>query len=143
MLLVVLSNFSNAQVRVETVKKDSLELKTLKFSISGTDVKSYSHTFLTGYEYPNIKEGFYAMGISTGLKDLINFYTELSNLETLPDGQYTLSLWTVGRAHGPIKAHKAGNLIKINNRDNRHTIAIVAMEDIKADLITLQALNNN
>jgi hypothetical protein len=143
LLAVILSSYSFGQVSVETAKSDSLKLKTIQFSISGTSVKSYTYTFVTGYEYPTIKEGFYAMGISTGLKELINFYTELSNLETMPDGQYALTLWTVGKAHGPIKAHKTGNIIKINNRDNRYTIATAFMEDIKADLITLQALINN
>ncbi len=139
-LLVTFCNYINAQVRVESrvAKDDSLYLKTIHFDSSAA---GYSRTFLTGYEYPTIKEGFYYMAISTGLKELINFYTELSNLETMPDGQYALTLWTIGRARGPIKAHKIGNTIKINNRDNRYTIATVFMEDIKADLITLQALN--
>ena len=81
-MLFTLCNYSNAQVKVETSKEDSLYLKTINFSVYGTDSKTYSHTFVTGYEYPTIQEGFYAIGISTGLPQLIAFYTESNLLQT-------------------------------------------------------------
>lgn len=143
-LLVTLCNYSFGQVKVEPYVKenDTLYLKTINFD-PRVDMNTYSHTFITGYEYPTIQEGHYFMAIVATLEQLIVFYTELSNLESMPDGEYVLTLWTTGKARGPIKAHKAGNLIKINSRENRYTFTTIKMEDIKADLITLQALQTN
>ena len=141
-MLVTLCNYSFGQVKVEPYVKenDTLYLKTIHFDSSAA---GYSHTYETGYDYPTIQEGFYYIAIRATLEQLIVFYTELSNLESMLDGEYVLTQWTSGKARGPIRAHKAGNLIKINSRDNRRTFTTIKMEDIKADLITLQALQTN
>lgn len=141
-VLVTLCNYSFGQVKVEphVEENDTLYLKTIHFDSS---VTGYSHTYETGYEYPTIKEGHYFIAIIATLEQLIVFYTELSNLESMADGEYVLTQWTSGKARGPIRAHKAGNLIKINSRDNRRTFTTIKMEDIKADLITLQGLQTN
>ena len=139
-LLVTFCNYINAQVRVEptVAKDDSLYLKTIHFDSSAA---GYSHTYETGYDYPTIKEGFYSISIRATLEQLIVFYTELSNLESMADGEYVLTLSSSGKVRGPMRAHKTGNLIKINSGYNRRTFTTIKMEDIKVDLITLQALN--
>lgn len=98
-LLVVIT--INAQTRVVTREDEYLNLLTLKYKVhfGGDDTKYYTHTFLSGYEYPTIQQGYYSYGMFHRLDGLITFYTELANLENQEDGFYKLTTSVIGKGN--------------------------------------------
>jgi len=142
-LLLLFGNF-NAQIKVATTEKEYLELLTLKYdvvtgSVGSSNTRYYKHTFLEGYEYPSIREGYYSRDIFETLYGLIKFYTELANLENQEDGLYKLSISVSG--YGNIYAEKLADKVKLYSSEAKiMKYKIFKMENIKADLITLKAL---
>ena len=139
-LSLVLVCIANAQTKVVTKEKEYLELQTLKYEIYyGTDnTKYYTYTFMSGYEYPTIKEGFYSYGIFTRLNDLTKFYSELSNLENQEDGLYKLSLVISGL--GNIYADKSSEKITLHSENKILKYKTFIMSDIKVDSELLNSM---
>jgi hypothetical protein len=139
-LSLVLVSVCYSQTKVVTKEKEYLELQTLKYEIYyGSDnTKYYTYTFMSGYEYPTIREGYYSYGIFTGLSDLTKFYTELSNLETQEDGLYKLSLVVSGL--GNIYADKSSEKITLHSEKKILKYKTFTMSDIKVDSELLNSM---
>jgi hypothetical protein len=139
-LSLVLVSVCYSQTKVVTKEKEYLELQTLKYEIyyGSTNTKYYTYTFMSGYEYPTIREGYYSYGIFTRLSDLTKFYTELSNLETQEDGLYKLSLVVSGL--GNIYADKSSERITLHSENKILKYKTFTMSDIKEDLELLSSM---
>ena len=138
----------NAQTKVETKENEYLHLQTLKYKIHSSDdnTKYYTYTFSSGYEYPTIHEGYYNYGIFHTLEGMITFYTELANLENQENGFYKLSTKVQGK--GNIYVEKLSKKVKLYPSlfaCEHHLLKYKTFKinDIKADLITLQSLKIN
>jgi hypothetical protein len=137
LLLFTITTFS--QVKIEK-EKSYLYLLTTKYEIItkyGTTTY-YQKVFKTGYEYPTIQVGFYVISIFTDIKGLINYYTELVNLENLEDGEYVLSVNVERGLH----AIKRGNKIKLKAGYNIYNYGKYKIQDIKTDLELLKSMLN-
>jgi hypothetical protein len=141
-LSLVLVCVANAQTKVVTEVKETeyLELQTLKYEVyyRSDNTKYYTYTFISGYEYPNIQEGYYSYGIFAKLSDLITFYSELSNLENQEDGLYKLSLVISGS--GNIYADKLSEEITLYSTYKIMKYKTFTMSDIKTDLALLKSM---
>jgi hypothetical protein len=130
----------NAQTKVEKKEKEYLELLTLKYELfESSGVTYYTHTFVSGYKYPTIKEDYYSYGIFQRLDGLIKFYSELANLENQEDGLYKLSTTVSGM--GNIHADKSSEKIKLYASESQILkYTTFTMSDIKADFETLKSI---
>jgi hypothetical protein len=140
-LLLVVAGTCAAQVRVEPKEKSYLYLLTTNYEIiTSSDGKTtyYQRVFMTGYEYPAIREGFYINSIFTDINGLVKHYTELVNLENLEDGEYKLSV----QVRGGINAIKTGSKVKLKDGYNIYNYGKYKIEDIKTDLELLKSMLN-
>jgi hypothetical protein len=138
-LLLTFTTFS--QVKIEKEEKSYLYLLTTNYEIitsSDGTTTYYQRVFMTGYEYPAIREGFYVNSIFTDINGLVKHYTELVNLENLEDGEYNLSV----RVRGGIHAIKTGSKIKLKDGYNIYNYGKYKIEDIKTDLALLKSMLN-
>ena len=139
-LLLVVSGTCMSQVKIEVKEKSYLYLLTTTYEIipsSDGTTTYYEKVFLTGYEYPTIREGFYVNSIFTDINGLVKHYTELVNLENLEDGEYNLS----ARVRGGIHAIKTGSKIKLKDGYNIYNYGKYRIEDIKTDLALLKSMS--
>jgi hypothetical protein len=141
-LVVLASTFSFGQVKVEPKQTQYLILNTLTYEMvpmqRDSSLHYYTHTFTTGYEYPNIKQGYYSIGVFFTKANLLQFYQELSNLENLEDGTYKLSC--SDRKVGYYYAKKKGSKVIITTEFGYSRYAKFTMENIKLDLEQVKAL---
>lgn len=141
-LFLVAANICYSQTKVVKKTKEYLNLRTLDYEIiTGYDsTLYYSYTFISGYKYPSISEGYYSHGIFESLDGLVKFYNELANLENQENGFYKLS--TVVRGEGSIYADKVSTKIKLYSSENHiYKYTTLQMNDIKADLELLKLRN--
>ena len=141
-LFLVADNICYSQTKVVKKTTEYLNLRTLDYKIiTGHDnTLYYSYTFISGYKYPSISEGYYSHGIFERLDGLVKFYNELANLENQENGFYKLSTAVSGQ--GSIYADKVSTKVKLYSGENHiFKYTTFKMDDIKADLELLKSLN--
>jgi hypothetical protein len=146
-LLLVVSGTCISQVKVETKETKYLYLLTATYEIiepegmyKSDTITYYSKTLMTGYDYPSIQEGYFRVAILSKIDGLVDFYTELANLENKEDGTYELSMRV--ERDGAIHAIKTGSKIKLTNNYNLYKYGKYKMDDIKTDLALLKSMLN-
>jgi len=142
-MMLVFSSKSFSQVKVQEQVPQILVLKTMDLKL---EYDYYNHTFMTGYEYPAIQQGFYFVSLITNLDGLILFYTELSNLSNAEDGKYTLTM-KISSSNSTFKnvhfvALKKGKKINLLSSSSAYaiTLAKFKIEYLQEDLNTIKAL---
>ena len=142
-LLLVVSGTCAAQVRVESKEKSYLYLLSATYEIivskDGTTTY-YRRVLRAGYDYPAIQQGFFQVSIFERIDGLVDFYTEMANLENKEDGTYQLSMRV--ERDGAIHAIKTGSKIKLTNNYNIFKYGKYKIEDIKTDLELLKSILN-
>jgi hypothetical protein len=146
-LLLVVSGTCMSQVKVETKETKYLYLLTATYEIiepegmyKSDTITYYSRTLRAGYDYPSILEGYFRVAIFERIDGLVDFYTELANLENKEDGTYELSMRV--EKDGAIHAIKTGSKIKLTNNYNLYKYGRYKMDDIKTDLALLKSMLN-
>ncbi len=144
-LLLVVSGTCISQVKVETKETKYLYLLTATYEIiepegmfKSDTITYYSKTLRAGYDYPSIQEGYFQVTIFERIDGLVDFYTELANLENKEDGTYELSMRV--ERDGAIHAIKTGSKIKLTNNYNQYKYGRYKMDDIKTDLALLKSM---
>jgi len=144
-LLLVVSGTCISQVKVETKETKYLYLLTATYEIIEpegmykSDTITYYYRILrAGYDYPSIQEGYFSVTIFERIDGLVDFYTELANLENKEDGTYELSMRV--ERDGAIHAIKTGSKIKLTNNYNQYKYGRYKMDDIKTDLALLKSM---
>ena len=140
-LLLVVSGTCAAQVRVESKEKSYLYLLSATYEIivskDGSDTY-YCRILRAGYDYPTIQQGYFQVTIFERIDGLVDFYTEMANLENKEDGTYQLSMRV--EKDGQLYAVKKGSKIKLTSdvyKYERYNIA-----EIKTDLELLKSMLN-
>jgi hypothetical protein len=146
-LLLVVAGTCISQVKVETKETKYLYLLTATYEIREPErmfksdtITYYSKTLKTGYDYPSIQEGYFRVSILSKIDGLVDFYTELANLENKEDGTYELSMRTSGGSE--LHAIKTGSKIKLTDYFNLDKYGKYKMDDIKTDLALLKSMLN-
>jgi hypothetical protein len=143
-VFTTVTNILFGQTMVLPDEKEQLVLESLSYEIRRPDAKSvyYKHTFLTGYDYPAIKQGYYSIGIYEPLSGLITFYKEMSNLKDQVDGVYMLTIKTSN--YGNIYAEKTGNRIKLyTSKSLTLRLKTFRLDSLIKDLSVLESMQNN
>ncbi len=141
-LLLVVSGTCMSQVKVEVKEKSYLYLLTTTYEIipsSDGTTTYYRRILRAGYDYPAIQQGFFQVSIFKRIDGLVDFYTELANLENKEDGTYELSMRV--ERDGAIHAIKTGSKIKLTNDYNIFKYGKYKMDDIKTDLALLKSMS--
>jgi len=139
-LLLVVSGTCMSQVRVEPKEKSYLHLLTAIYEIipsSDGTATYYCRILRYGYDYPAIQQGYFQVTIFQRIDGLVNFYTELANLENKEDGTYQLSMRV--QKDGQLYAVKKGSKIKLTSdvyKYERYNI-----DEIKTDLTLLKSMS--
>ena len=140
-LLLVVSGTCAAQVRVESKEKSYLYLLSATYEIIVSKDGSatyYCRILRAGYDYPTIQQGYFQVTIFERIDGLVDFYTEMVNLENKEDGTYQLSMRV--EKDGQLYAVKKGSKIKLTSdvyKYERYNIA-----EIKTDLELLKSMLN-
>ena len=140
-LLLVVSGTCAAQVRVESKEKSYLYLLSATYEIIVSKDGSatyYCRILRAGYDYPTIQQGYFQVTIFKKIDVLVDFYTEMANLENKEDGTYQLSMRV--EKDGQLYAVKKGSKIKLTSdvyKYERYNIA-----EIKTDLELLKSMLN-
>jgi len=144
-LLLVVSGTCMSQVRVETKETKYLYLLTTTYEIiepegmyKSDTITYYSRTLRAGYDYPSIQEGYFRVAIFQRIDGLVNFYTELANLENKEDGTYQLSMKV--QRDGQLYAVKKGTKIKLTSQLYKYEKYNI--DEIKTDLELLKSMLN-
>ena len=140
-LLLVVSGTCATQVRVESKEKSYLYLLSATYEIIVSKDGSatyYCRILRAGYDYPTIQQGYFQVTIFEKIDALVDFYTEMANLENKEDGTYQLSMRV--EKDGQLYAVKKGSKIKLTSdvyKYERYNIA-----EIKTDLELLKSMLN-
>lgn len=128
LLMMIISFVSLSQEKLTPKVDTKLKLKTFVFDMIKSDYDTnttyYEYKFFEGYEYPNIREGFYSVKIFTSIDGIKTFYKELENITKSDDGQYKLSLRLSSSnslySNYNIIAEKKGTNIKLLTSDSKY-----------------------
>ena len=119
-LLLLISGTCISQVRVEPKEKTYLYLSSAIYEVIKSDSPGdvsdiyYSRILRYGYEYPTIQQDYFQVCIFERIGGLVQFYTELANLENKEDGTYQLSVRV--QKDGQLYAVKKGSRIKLTSK---------------------------
>ena len=143
-LLLLVSVTCLSQVRVEPKEKTYLYLSSAIYEVIKSDRPGevsdtyYSRILRSGYEYPTIQQDYFQVSIFERIDGLVQFYTELANLENKEDGTYQLSIRV--RKDGQLYAVKKGSRIKLTSKVYKYEK--YKINEIKTDLALLKSMLN-
>jgi hypothetical protein len=143
-LLLLISVSCLSQVRVEPKEKTYLYLSSAIYEVIKSDRPGevsdtyYSRILRYGYEYPTIQQDYFQVSIFERIDGLVQFYTELANLENKEDGTYQLSIRV--RKDGQLYAVKKGSRIKLTSKVYKYEK--YKINEIKTDLELLKSMLN-